>query len=72
MIFLTNQLNFTIQKQAENINNSNKKLLLSDVSKRSELLSDFEKWLNKKCNESYYGLPAGYVLDVYKKSLNCC
>jgi len=48
-----------------------KKFSLSDVSQRSELLSDFEKWINKKCNKSYYDLPAGYVLDIYKKSLNC-
>lgn len=40
------------------------------VSQRSELLSDFEKWLDKKGNESYCSLPAGYVVDKYK-SLNC-
>ena len=37
------------------------------MSKKSELLSDFEKWLNKKGNESYCSLPAQYVVDKYKE-----
>jgi len=40
------------------------------VSQRSKLLSDFEKWLDKKENESYCSLPTQYVVDKFK-SLNC-
>jgi hypothetical protein len=47
-----------------------KKLLIPRVSQRSELLSDFEKWLDKKGNKSYCSLPTQYVVDKYK-SLNC-
>jgi hypothetical protein len=47
-----------------------KNLHLQCVSQRSELLSDLEKWLDKKGNEIYCSLPAQYVLDKYK-SLNC-
>lgn len=45
-------------------------LNLHGVVLRSELLSDFEKWLDRKGNESYCSLPAQYVVDKYK-SLNC-
>lgn len=45
-------------------------LHLPRVSQQSELLSDFEKWLDKKENESYCSLPTQYVVDKYK-SLNC-
>ena len=48
----------------------NELLGLFSVSQRSELLSDFEKWLDRKGNESYCSLPTQYVVDKYK-SLNC-
>lgn len=44
-------------------------LALTNVSVPKDTLSDFEKWLDKKGNESYCGLPSQYVLDKYK-SLN--
>ena len=44
-------------------------LTLTDVSVPKGTLSDFEKWLDKKGNESYCGLPSQYVLYKYK-SLN--
>ena len=47
-----------------------KLLRISDVSQRSVLLSDLEKWLNRKENKSYYSFPVGYVIERFK-SLNC-
>jgi|TARA_R110000787_G_scaffold201904_1_gene312689 hypothetical protein len=44
-------------------------LILSGVVVPKGALSDFEKWLDKKENKSYCGLPSQYVLDKYK-SLN--
>ncbi len=44
-------------------------LNIHNVSVPKGTLSDFEKWLDKKENESYCGLPSQYVLDKYK-SLN--
>ena len=46
-----------------------KKLTIPVVIVPKGTLSDFEKWLDKKGNESYCGLPSQYVLDKYK-SLN--
>ena len=46
-----------------------KLLRIGVVSVPKGTLSDFEKWLDKKGNESYCGLPSQYVLDKYK-SLN--
>ena len=46
-----------------------KLLRLTDVIVPKGTLSDFEKWLDKKENETYCELPSQYVLDKYK-SLN--
>jgi hypothetical protein len=45
------------------------KLLIASVVVPKGTLSDFEKWLDKKGNESYCRLPSRYVLGKYK-SLN--
>jgi hypothetical protein len=57
------------KKQVGKIDSDNKKLLLSDVSKRSELLSDFENWLDTK---TYDDLWTKHLINEYRKSLNCC
>ena len=57
------------KKQAEKIDNGTNKLLLSDVSKRSEQLSDFENWLDTK---TYDDLWTKHLINEYRKSLNCC
>ena len=35
----------------------------------SKSFENFEKWLNKKSNQSLIGLPTGYVIDVYNNKI---
>jgi len=54
------------KKQEEN---ESPALNKGDVSKRSELLSDFEKWLNTK---TYDDMWIKHIISEYRKSLNYC
>jgi hypothetical protein len=44
-------------------------LNIANVSQQSVLLSDLEKWLDRKENNTYYSLPVGHVIERFK-SLN--
>tara|TARA_R110000851_G_scaffold16562_1_gene53719 strand:+ start:290 stop:541 length:252 start_codon:yes stop_codon:yes gene_type:complete len=66
------ELELIIEQQAEELHlmkSGQKPLIIDSVIVPKGTLSDFEKWLDKKGNESYCGLPSQYVLDKYK-SLN--